>query len=582
MSKFLKIALPIAAMLVAIAASVVLFVTRPKVQHKPAVIKIPLVTVSKAKSKSMHIPVFTRGTVAPGTQIQLLSEVSGQVLEVSPDFANGGFFHKDEVLYKVDPLQYDVNIKRAEAQQAQAYQAYLQAQAEKEARARSHVRNKNQLASFEVQFRQAEAAYLAAKAELEAAKLQKQRTVIRAPFDGRVLMARLNVGQFLSPGLQVGTIYAVDHAEVRLPLSDRQLSLVDVPARLTPAEQKELPKVIFSETFGGKTFTWNGQIVRAEGSVDERNRLLYVVAQVPNPYGVDPNQPGRPDLVAGSFVEAKIAGRKFDRVFPIPRRALRNGNQIWIVGDDGRLDRRDVGILYKSKDTIFVSTGLDDGDEVVLSQMDIAVEGMRVRTRSAENPQDLQESTKAANPFADNQPVDPAISGAIKPTKNGAVLNVSPDQARELAAKAKQFVDNLDDDQKAKLKQNAANIAKQLNQLQKNLNQAAKPAAVVASTPAPTQKPSQQPQPAAGSQQPMSPLASQIEHDMANEQSTESTPQPATTVASAPSPAPAQQAAAAPQQKAQNLVADSASNKSASVNAISTVAAPKPLLEANQ
>ncbi|MEZ5504776.1 MAG: hypothetical protein R3F38_01825 [Gammaproteobacteria bacterium] len=74
--------------------------------------------------------------------------------------------------------------------------------------------------------------------------------------------------------------------------------------------------------------------------------------------------------MAGSFVEAKIAGRRFGRIYPIPRRALRHGGQLWVVGDDGRLDKREVGVLYKSGLTIYVTTGIDDGDQVVLNQIE--------------------------------------------------------------------------------------------------------------------------------------------------------------------------------------------------------------------
>lgn len=573
MIRVLKIVLPIGAILAAIVVSYLLFVTRPKVEHQQVEAQIPLVTVSPVKAESMNIPVFTRGTVSPGTQIQLISEVSGQVLEVNPNFANGGFFQRGEVLVRVDTLEYDVNIKRAEAAVAQAYQAYLQAEAEKKARSRSS--GGNQLATFEVQFRQAEAHYLAAKAELEAIKLQRERTVVRAPFDGRVLMAVVNPGQYLRPGLQMGVIYAVNVAEVRLPLSDRQLSLVDVPGRMSSGDVSELPEVIFSEQYAGKTYTWKGHVVRAEGGVDERNRLLYLVAQVPDPYGVDPAQPGRPELVAGSFVEAAIAGRHFERIFPIPRRALRNGNQVWVVGDDGRLDKRDIGVLYKAKDMIYVTTGIDDGEQVVLSQLDVAVEGMRVRTQQQDTHEELEEARRDANPFAGRTPVEAAIRDVVTTTPQGATLNVSPQKAAELAAKAKEYVDGMKPEQKQQIKESAQKVAEQLRSLQQNLT--ATSAAPVAKTPQPavttpaSTAETKTPEPArtaAGTpavDSGMSPLAAQLEADIAAQKQ---------------APAPAAALPAATSQPAPALLADS--DKSSRTHVISTVVAPKPLLEASQ
>ena len=580
MTKVLKIVLPIGALLAAIVVSYLLFVTRPKVEHQQVETKVPLVSVSPAKAQALNIPVFTRGTVSPGTQIQLVSEVSGQVLEVNPNFANGGFFRKGDVLVRVDTLEYDVNIKRAEAAVAQARQAYLQAKAEKEARARVKSTNKNQLASFQVQFEQAQAHLLASEAELAAVKLQRERTIVRAPFDGRVLMAVVNVGQYLRPGLQMGVIYAVDVAEVRLPLSDRQLSLVDVPGRLSQEEQKDLPEVVFSEEYAGKTYTWKGQVVRAEGGVDERNRLLYLVAHVPDPYGMDPNQPGRPELVAGSFVEAKIAGRRFERVYPIPRRALRNGNQVWVVGDDGRLDKRDIGVLYKGKDTIYVTTGIDDGDQIVLSQLDIAVEGMRVRTQQESDYQQLEEVKSEENPFAGRTPIDPAIREVVTTTPQGATLNVNASQAKELASRAKAYVDNLEPEQKQQLKESANKVVEQIKSLQSKMADTKtavqeKPVAKASPKQAvSTAPPEQAPQEvvAVEPQTAMSPLASQLEADIASQTEVEDV-KPADSV---PTPTPV-----APAKAKSDMVA-SAADSGAKTGAIATVAAPRPLLEAAQ
>lgn len=596
MIRVLKIALPVVALLVAVVVSYVLFLTRPKVEHQAVEAQVPLVTVSSAKAQAMNIPVYTRGTISPGTQIQLVSEVSGQVLEVSPHFANGGFFQKGEVLVRVDTLEYDVNIKRAEAAVAQAYQAYLQAQAERKARSRSS--GSNQLATFEVQFKQAEAHYQAAKAELEAVKLQRERTVVRAPFDGRVLMAVVNVGQYLRPGLQMGVIYAVDVAEVRLPLSDRQLSLVDVPGRMNTGDASALPEVIFSEEYAGKKYTWKGHVVRSEGGVDERNRLLYLVAEVPDPYGVDPQQPGRPELVSGSFVEAKIAGRRFERVFAVPRRALRNGSQVWVVGDDGRLDKRDVGVLYKGKDTIYVTTGIDDGDQVVLSQLDIAVEGMRVRAQQEGTHDEIEESASDSNPFAGRTPVDPAIRDVVTATPRGATLNIPPAKAKELASKAKEFMDDMTPEQRQQVKDSASKIAEQVRAMQKNLAPAQnrEPAKAPAKPPEPTSRTSENPvegsgavaeaaadpEPAQPAQPAMSHLASQLEADIAAQQQSDDTPQHQVDDTAQPAEAPvaAKQPNPEPAASKPELLANS--DKGSRSYVISTAVAPKPLMEASR
>lgn len=119
--------------------------------------------------------------------------------------------------------------------------------------------------------------------------------------------------------------------------------------------------------------------------MDEFNRLLNVYARIEDPFAADPAQPGRPPLTLGTFVEAEIEGRSFDNVFVVPRRAFRNGSQLWIVTADSRLQRKDVDVLYKGRDFIYVKEGLAEGDQVVLSHLNTAVDGLVVRAQTA-NP----------------------------------------------------------------------------------------------------------------------------------------------------------------------------------------------------
>lgn len=602
MKKLLKIGLPVVAVVAALAVYFFYFANKTEVASQKPEVRIPLVNIAPVRAQSMNIPLFTRGTVTPSTQIHLVSEVSGQIVEISPNFSAGGFFKRGEVLVRVDTLEYDVMIKRAEAAKAQAYQTFLQAKAERKARSMGRSVQDNTLASFEVQVRQAEAHYLATSSELEAMKKQRERTTVRAPFDGRVLTAGLNIGQFLRPGAQMGVIYAVDVAEVRLPLSDRQLGLVDVPGRMSDQETLAMPEVLFTEEFAGKTFTWKGQVVRTEGGVDERNRLLYVVAHVPDPYGIDAGQPGRPELVAGSFVEAKIAGRKFERVFAIPRKALRNGNEVWVVTDDSRLSKREIGILHKEKDTVYINTGIDDGEEVVLNQLDIAVEGMRVRTQLQENPDQVESEVVAGdNPFAGGRQVAPAITAPPAPAARepkAMSINISEEKARDLAGKAKDYYEGLDDEQKARLKDNAMKLGKQLSALQDALKvpapaktepapKSSTPPETASSAPpatapapvAPAATPPEQPAPATADTS-MSPLAEQLEQDLARQAPVaDEQPVAAATPEAQTAPAPAA-VEPEPQTSAAQPVVDTGSKGAAGV--ITTVSAPKPLVESSQ
>lgn len=530
MKKFMKILLPIALVVGALAVVAVLFLARPKAERHAVAIKEPMVSVATVNAQNLKIPVFTRGTVTPGTEIPLVSEVSGPVTYVSENFARGGFFKKGEILIKVDPVEYEVTLKKASAAVAQALQLLEQANAEK--RVRSAVKGMtNELGRFEYQYQQAKAQHDAARAELEAVNLQKRKTIIVAPFDGRVRMGSVNPGQYLRPGVQLGLIYAVNAAEVRLPLSDNQLALVDVPFRFG-TEGAEGPTVTLVGDYGGKKFYWQGQVVRAESGVDEYNRLLYVIAQIPDPYAIDVAQPNRPPLTAGNFVEAQIDGRSFENIFVVPRQALRQGAQVWTVNSESRLQRKPVDILYKGKDVVYVKGGLADGDNVVLSQLDIAVEGMKVRSSIAPQPTS-QENINQKNLLDDGiensgamfQPkaADPAVAAPVVRTQE--VLKDKVEQA-------KAAWDN------ASVTEKAAAIH-QAKQTLTTLTEHVKPA-VPAAASAPVTKPaavaSQTPSATEQAQQAISPLADLINETESQMKQTVQAAKTAPVVAPEPAP----------------------------------------------
>lgn len=374
MQKYFRILLPVIFIAVACAVLAILYLARPTAERHPADERVPMVMVTPATPQTIRIPVLTRGLIMPGNDIPIVAEVSGPVTYVSPNFVSGGFFKKGEVLMKVDDIENEVKIKKAEAMAAQAAQALQQAEAE----ARSRRTGGNNVALLQHYDQQARSQYAAAKAELASLRMQQKNATLVAPFDGRVQNEILNVGMYLKPGVALGQIYAVNMAEVRMPLSNQQAALVELPARRSVLSA-DGPRVNFSIEYGGTRYNWPGVVLGAEGSMDEFNRLLYVYARIPEPFAADPAQPNRPALTLGTFVEAEIEGRSFDGIFVVPRRAFRNGSQLWTVSDSNRLQRKEVEVLYKGRDFIYVKNGLAEGDRIVLSHLKTAVDGLEVR-----------------------------------------------------------------------------------------------------------------------------------------------------------------------------------------------------------
>ena len=182
------------------------------------------------------------------------------------------------------------------------------------------------------------------------------------------------------PGTPLATIYSVDSAEIRLPLPDDELAFVDLPLSYRGEyEGGPGPSVLLRARFAGRTYEWEGRIVRTEGEIDPRSRMIHAVARVDDPYarGGDPT---RPPLAAGLYVDAEIEGRVARQVAVLPRSALRGDDQVLVVSDDDRLHIRTVEILRTTQDQVIIGSGLDEGERVCLSPLVAVTEGMQVRT----------------------------------------------------------------------------------------------------------------------------------------------------------------------------------------------------------
>jgi RND family efflux transporter MFP subunit len=379
----LKAVLPIVVLAIALLIARHLIVNKPEPgRQAPAEIALS-VDATRVTPESFDVVVTAEGTVQPRTESTLIPEVSGRIIEVSPDFREGGFFEKGEVLVRIEPRDYELALATAEAQVAQAKAALEQELALAEV-----VKNDWKELGKEApalglrkpQIAAAEAALLSAQAQLERARVDLDRTRIRAPYAGRVLEQAADIGQFVSVGTILAQIYAVDYVEIPLPLSNRQLEYVQLPERFRDDAATAGgigPAVTIEADIGRTTYQWEGQIVRVEGAIDTQSRQLFVVAQVDDPYARGPQ--GRPPLRIGQFVRARIQGRTLDDVFVLPRAALREGSQVLVVDEESHLQRKTVKVAWSDDERVVVSEGLDTGDVVTLTSLSIAASGTLVR-----------------------------------------------------------------------------------------------------------------------------------------------------------------------------------------------------------
>ncbi|MBQ74618.1 MAG: hypothetical protein CMQ20_06275 [Gammaproteobacteria bacterium] len=345
-----------------------------QVEREEVATAIRVLTVGK---QAIRLEVLSQGTVLPRIQSELIPEVSGRVNWMSPKLVSGGYFEKDEILLSIDDRDYRSLVARNQAGVSRAKAEDEHARFEL-GRMQELVKNKlTSQASLENALRSqriAEAALLEARIALEQAQRDLWRTEIRAPYEGLVRTERVDLGQFVTRGQSVASIYASDSVEVRLPVADNQLAYLDLPLGYRGELSEELrPIVTLSTTYGGQRYEWLGKLVRTEAEIDSKSRMVKAVVRVDNE-----TESEQPLLPVGLFVSASIKGRSVENIVSLPRAVLRNQNQVLVVDSDNRLRYRPVEVMRFEKDNVIISAGLEDGDIINISPIQTVIDGMRV------------------------------------------------------------------------------------------------------------------------------------------------------------------------------------------------------------
>jgi RND family efflux transporter MFP subunit len=307
-----------------------------------------------------------------------VAEVPGRVVRISPSLESGAFFRAGEVLAELDRRDLELAVGRARAamERALAERDYARAKLSRQrSLAERGIASDALLDEVHRAARVAEARSREAAAELERAERDLARTRILAPYDGRVRSQKIDVGQFVSVGQALARIYAVDYAEVRLPIPDEDLAHLDL-AIGGPDASDGGAEVLLRTNFAGREHTWLGEVVRTEAEIDPRTRMIHVVARISDPYA---GGAGRPPLAAGLFVEAEIVGRPVEGALRLPRSALDGDDRIWVVNDDHQLRSRRVQILRVADDTAWVAGALTAGERVALSRSPDLRDGLAVQ-----------------------------------------------------------------------------------------------------------------------------------------------------------------------------------------------------------
>ena len=379
--RFIQFGVSVVLILLGVVGLLVLSASKPEMKKRKPPAPVPMVRTIETNSGPQTVYIRGEGTFQPLQEIDLVPQVGGKVIRVSPALVNGGVFRKGDTLLKIDPVDYELAVTLAQAKVKDAESRLELAEEEALAAveewrllyADSSGENKKPpaLVAKEPQLAAAQARLEADKADLRKARLNLERTRLKAPFGGRVGEEKVDVGQYVSPGQALGTLYSTEAAEIVVPLEGGDLFWFDVPAFTSQDGSGAL--AVVRASIAGRELSWPGKVVRTEGRLDERTRMIRVVVLVDKPYA------RKPPLVFGLFVTVEIEGRKIEKAAIIPRGALHQGNVVWVLDQENRLRFQKVEVARIQGDEVLVTQGLEDGETVVTTPLKAVTDGMAVR-----------------------------------------------------------------------------------------------------------------------------------------------------------------------------------------------------------
>nr|WP_144207968.1 efflux RND transporter periplasmic adaptor subunit [Shewanella donghaensis] len=339
-------------------------------EEKPPIDNTPLVSVQSIKYEPMKFTVSSYGVVNAKYHTELVAQVSGEITYVSDTFVKGGFIKKGQILAKIDPSDYESALLDAQADLASAKSSLVLEKATAEVAEREWAEitdsKPSDLSLRKPQLAQEIAKLKSAEAGLQRAQRNLERSIIKAPYDSLIGSRNIGMGSFVSNGSSIGLVYNTEKAEVRLPLADKEMQYLD--RKGTNAE------VTLVGNFAGEKQQWKGTIVRSEGVIDSKSRMTYLIAEVNDPYGLKSNHK---ELRYGTYVTAHIGGTNAGNVAVIPRHLIVNG-LVAVMDEEKKLRYLPVNIIRQDGSNVIISSGIEEGMNIITSALDYPIEGMTV------------------------------------------------------------------------------------------------------------------------------------------------------------------------------------------------------------
>ncbi len=330
------------------------------------------------KAQPYQVTLDSFGRVSAKVQGQLNAQVAGKIVKVNQNFNEGSFFKQGDVLVSVDARDYNIRVEAAQAELAQAQVVFneeqaLSAQAIKDRRDIGTLKQASDFALRKPQMAAAKAKLQAATANLKQAQLDVERTQIVAPYNGRILNKHVDIGQVISSNTNIADIYSTDRVEIKLPIKNSHLNLIDLPNNHQVDQTSASNSISIINSVGGEPQHWAVEEQRTSGGINNNTQQVSLIAEVAMPFG----SPGKRSLNINQFVTAKIQAKTIDDAVVIPNSAIYQGSYVYLYVD-GAVQRTNVTIAFQNKLEALISSGVEPGMALITTPLGQVTSGTKV------------------------------------------------------------------------------------------------------------------------------------------------------------------------------------------------------------
>jgi len=348
-------------------------------EKTPPEVTPTIVNVHTAIAEDTTALVQATGLVQPARHVTVVPQVSGKIVEISPNLVPGGRLSEGDTFARIEVRDYQATHAQALSQLRQA-ELELELERGRVASAKREwgmlqggedAPEQSALALRQPHMELAEARVRAARSAVHQTQGNLDRTRLQAPFNAIVVEENVDVGQVVGPGSPIASLVGTDQLWVTVSIPVAALVDLQVPSGAVPGS----PARVIHRLGDGTKIIHTGRLQRLSGQLDPATRQAQVTVAVQRPF--DPADEAVP-LLPGTYVEVEMVGRPMPQVFRVPRSALYDGHRLWVV-ENGVLAMRDVTVDSGDSQTILISAGLRSGDQIVTSTLSLPIEGQPVQ-----------------------------------------------------------------------------------------------------------------------------------------------------------------------------------------------------------